>query len=753
MQAFRAASCRKWRWTACLLIGLFACEAEPPAPVEPELGLAFIPVETRTSEPDAQTIAHMELTGLAFLPKQQGLLVWEKNGRVLHYRRDSDDVLTRLGEFKIRDVEQESDCGLISIALDPAWEQNHYLYAGHCVNRRSSEVTRYRFDPAGGDYEAVADSAQRVIEFGDRRANRAWHNVGALGFFDDPEHSMWILTGDKRRSDNAQDHSTNLGGVLRIIPNRGAEGGYEPHPDNPFGGPGSDPELQSSPELYAWGLRSPWRGAIDARGRIFIGDVGEGHEEINVASTAGQNFGWEDSDGPCDPEEESCEGLTDPVAWWGRSSDHRYVHEDGAARGSSSRVAWVGAPYRPHPQDPYRGVLDDSVLFSDMCIGFVRALSVDDQGEVTRDDQLGHLVGLSGAAQADDGQLYVTSYGDCTSDTFGIGGGIFRAAIKEREKPPPEPERPSHLPLVDDPLGPMPTRLSESGLFEDLNERKPNAKGIAYEPTLQLWSNGSAKERFVFLPKGERIDNARREHWEFPAGTLFVKTFHFPQAKNQSPIETRIIRRLEDGWDYQVYRWRDGDGHLLALDRSLPVRLRTPDDELLKHEIPSRFDCKNCHEHNETVIIGFDELRLNSVLEGEVQTQLELLAERDLFTTAIPEEPLRIVGDDPTERAVLGYMHGNCAHCHNASPQAESRLDLTFQAALSNIIGRDTEGSGQAVGVRVVPGAPDESVLFQALSLESEDEDLKPMPPVGVQLIDAEAVELFRGWIEALPTP
>jgi hypothetical protein len=309
------------------------------------------------------------------------------------------------------------------------------------------------------------------------------------------------------------------------------------------------------------------------------------------------------------------------------------------------------------------------------------------------------------------------------------------------------------LPLVDDPLGPMPTRLSESGIFEDLKERKPNAKAIAYEPTLQLWSNGSAKERFVFLPKGKRIDNARREHWEFPAGTLFVKTFHFPQAKDQSPIETRIIRRLEDGWDYQVYRWRDGDGHLLALDRSLPVRLRTPDDELIQHAIPSRFDCKNCHEHNETVIIGFDELRLNSVLENEVQTQLELLAERDLFTTAIPEEPLRIVGDDPTERAVLGYMHGNCAHCHNASPQAESRLDLTFQAALSNIIGRDTEGSGQAVGVRVVPGAPGESVLFQALSLESDDEDLKPMPPIGVQLIDAEAVELFRGWIEALPTP
>ena len=752
MQAFRAPSCRKWRWTACLSIALFACEVTP-GPVEPELGLAFIPVETRTSESEGQTIAHMELTGLLFLPNKLGLLVWEKNGRVVHYRRDSDDALTRLGEFRIPDVEQESDCGLISVALDPQWEQNHYLYAGYCVSRFFSEVTRYDFDPKDDDYEAVPESAKRVIEFGDTRANRAWHNVGALGFFEDPEHSMWILTGDKRRADNAQDHSKNLGGILRIIPRRDAKGGYEPHPDNPFGGSGSDPELQSSPDLYAWGLRSPWRGALDARGRIWIGDVGEDHEEINLASKPGQNFGWADSDGPCDAEEDDCEGQSDPVAHWGRSSDHPYVQEDGAARGSSSRVAWVGAPYRAHMNDPYRGILDDAVLFSDMCIGFVRALSVDDSGEVVRDDQLGHLVGLSGAAQADDGQLYVTSYGDCTSDTFGVGGGIFRVALKEREKPPPEPERPSHSPLVEDPTGPMPTKLSDTGIFADLQDRLPHPKAIAYEPTLPLWSNGSAKQRFLFLPDGERIDNTRREHWEFPVGTLFVKTFHFPQAKNRQPIETRIIRRLREGWDYQVYRWRDGDGHLLALDRSLPVKLRTPDNELILHAIPSRFDCKNCHEHNETVIIGFDELRLNGALAEQAHTQLEQLAGRDVFSAPIPEQPLRIDSEDPKERAVLGYMHGNCAHCHNASPQAESRLDLSYQVALSNIVGRDTEGSGQAIGVRVVPGEPGQSVLFQALSGESEDEDLKTMPPVGVQLIDAEAVELFREWIEALPAP
>src|SRR3954451_1586796 len=127
--------CAVWLW----MLSCSAC-GEPDAFEAPELSLAFVPVETRTSEQDGQTLAHQELTGLAFLPGElgkpdkQGLIAWEKTGRVVHYQRDSDDVLTRLGEFWIKDVEQESDCGLISIALDPDWEHNHFLYAGHCID-------------------------------------------------------------------------------------------------------------------------------------------------------------------------------------------------------------------------------------------------------------------------------------------------------------------------------------------------------------------------------------------------------------------------------------------------------------------------------------------------------------------------------------------------------------------------------------------------------------------------------------------
>jgi len=303
MHAIRAVGRQRWSWAVWLCLLYVACGGDSETFDAPELSLAFVPVETRTSDQDGQTLAHMELTGLAFLPGDRGLLAWEKTGRVVHYRRDSDDVLTRLGEFQIQNVEHMSDCGLISIALDPDWEHNHLLFAAHCLSPYYSAVTRYKFDPqsdaSASDYAAISDTAQSVIQFGDANANRAWHNVGAIGFFEDAEHSMWILAGDKRKADNAQDHSTNLGGILRIIPHRGDDAGYDSHPDNPFGGPGSDPNTQSSPDLYAWGFRSPWRGALDASGRIWIGEVGERTEEINLSSAAAQNFGWGDVDGPC----------------------------------------------------------------------------------------------------------------------------------------------------------------------------------------------------------------------------------------------------------------------------------------------------------------------------------------------------------------------------------------------------------------------------------------------------------------------
>ena len=108
---------------------------------------------------------------------------------------------------------------------------------------------------------------------------------------------------------------------------------------------------------------------------------------------------------------------------------------------------------------------------------------------------------------------------------------------------------------------------------------------------------------------------------------------------------------------------------------------------------------------------------------------------------------------DPETAEVVGYLHGNCAHCHNDADSAMSPLSLEHPVAVDNIINVETEGNGQAAGIRVVPGSPGDSILFLAFSGESDDPNLQAMPPIGVQRIDSDAVEMLRAWITELPAP
>ena len=262
-------------------------------------GLRFEPLLTR--DRDGQTVAHMELTGIVFLPEDDGLLVWGKTGHLFHYQLE-DGVLVLQGRTQLDGVYAGSDCGLVGLAPDPDWTENHYLWVSHCVNATHGAVFRYQFDPT--NYDGLRDTAALVIEVGEPDARRAWHNLGSVGFFDDAERSMWILSGEKTVAENAQDLGNDLGAVLRIVPERGeGTAGYRPHPDNPFASPGASADRMSGPNLYAWGLRSPWRGAIDRAGRIWIADVGDDIEEINLVRRAGQNFGWSTHEGPCTGDE------------------------------------------------------------------------------------------------------------------------------------------------------------------------------------------------------------------------------------------------------------------------------------------------------------------------------------------------------------------------------------------------------------------------------------------------------------------
>lgn len=362
-----------------------------------------------------------QVTNFRFIPGTQELLVLSKSGTVRHYELEQERAKL-LGSFEVPGTHDSLDCGLISLAFDPAFEDNHRIYLGLCFSEKDTGIVRMTFTP--DDYDAIAGSSVEIHRASEPDANRPWHNIGQMGF--DADGNLWALYGEKTVSKNSQDLSNDLGSLVRLRPGREPdEGGFEPaEPPNPFAD-----SSERSHEVYAYGLRSPWTGLLDSHGHYVIGDVGGGDfEEINVVTAPGQNFGWPDAEGSC---AEDCDDFVNPVREWAHESSHAFVLDDPSASATTERVGWVGVEYLPEGENRYDGLLDGKILYGDMCVGFVRAMQLDDEGELVSDAHVGHLRGASAWARGPDGYVYAVTYGSCTSDDDPEPGGLVRAVLEE----------------------------------------------------------------------------------------------------------------------------------------------------------------------------------------------------------------------------------------------------------------------------------------------------------------------------------
>ena len=392
-----------------LTVGAIRCREPTPSGAEAESGSPTNSTDEETG-PFRLEFEELEVQGslglvtdFAFLPGSMELLVLSLDGRIGHYGIEGNQV-NLLGEFTVPGVYNDLDCGLISIAIDPGFSDNGLLYVGMCTSQQDSAIHRLHFDAS--DYAGIGASSAEIMVAGDPEAPRPWHNIGAMGF--DATGALWALFGDKRVSSHGQDLSSPLSALVRIIP---ATEGHEPAPDNPF-----VDGAMGHPDVYAYGLRSPWRGSLDTHGRWFIGDVGaNGFEEIDMVDAPAQNFGWAAHEGPC---EGGCEGMVEPLRSWSHDEITDYMLDDEDVVATNARVAWTGGPYVGGAQDQYRGNLDDRVLFGDYCLGYVRSLQVDDQGTVTADEHLGHLALPVAWRQGSDGYLYTATFGRC--ETLGL---------------------------------------------------------------------------------------------------------------------------------------------------------------------------------------------------------------------------------------------------------------------------------------------------------------------------------------------
>jgi glucose/arabinose dehydrogenase len=224
--------------------------------------------------------------------------------------------------------------GLLGLAFHPDYADNGYLYVNYTRTNGDTRITRFT---VSGDPNVMDEStAQTIITIDQPFGN---HNGGDLKF--GPDGYLYIGMGDGGSAgdpDNyAQNMSSLLGKMLRIdvdVPN-----GYQVPTDNPFVNSGSD----TLPEIWASGLRNPWRFSFDsATGDLYMGDVGQGNiEEVDyqpASSTGGENYGWRCFEGNSSYNSSGCLGLgayDGPVVTYTHGFDHCSITGGYVYRGSA----------------------------------------------------------------------------------------------------------------------------------------------------------------------------------------------------------------------------------------------------------------------------------------------------------------------------------------------------------------------------------------------------------------------------------
>jgi hypothetical protein len=341
-----------------------------------------------------------DATDFAFVPGRDDELLMLNHAGELHHLRLEDEELESIGTTTLADVYKKQGCGLLSLAFDPEFEKNHYVYLAYCTSLTESRLTRHVFE----SLSTIEDSTTEILTVEvDEEPTEYWHRWGSIGFEPDGK-TMWAFLGDHFFKANGQSTDDKFGAVLRFLPAReDDEKGMLPARGNAFAS-----EEDGDPSVYAYGFRSPWRGSLDAAGRFWIGDVGlVTFEEVNLVSRVGQNFGWSREEGPC---EDDCDDLVDPMTAWGRDGEDAYTEEDEETEPEVRRAVWVGEAYESPSEDRYFGFHDGFVIFGDFYTGWVRGMRADETGKVVDDILLGHLPGVSQWRLGPDGYMYALTY-------------------------------------------------------------------------------------------------------------------------------------------------------------------------------------------------------------------------------------------------------------------------------------------------------------------------------------------------------
>lgn len=254
-------------------------------------------------------------TDVQFVPgSSQRVVVLEKAGKAvwLDLKKESRGVLLQV---KVRTASEE---GLLGLAFHPAFASNgrfflHYTPGGDSIHR--GRIAEWKHSSPGDFSVGKASETRVLLEVEQPYQN---HNGGQIAF--GPDGRLYIGFGDGGLANdpdgNGQDASTLLGAMLRIdVDGKDPGRGYAIPPDNPF-----LKRKGARPELWAIGLRNPWRFTFAPDGRLIVADVGQNlWEEIDIVRP-GDNLGWVVREGfTCFKDHADCNKMfVEPIHTYGR---------------------------------------------------------------------------------------------------------------------------------------------------------------------------------------------------------------------------------------------------------------------------------------------------------------------------------------------------------------------------------------------------------------------------------------------------
>ena len=264
------------------------------------------------------------------------LFVLEQRGVISVFQNDTniDDAAVFLNmETQVKDKGNEE--GLLGLAFHPNYQDNGFFYVNYTADNPARTVIS-RFEVSDSDPD-IADAGSELVllEFEQPYSN---HNGGQLSF--GPDSYLYIAVGDGGSGGdpqgNGQNKETLLGSILRIdVDHPSAQLNYGIPETNPFAGN----EEGFKEEIFAYGLRNPWRFSFDPQTeKLWTGDVGQNRfEEINIIEN-GKNYGWNTMEGfHCFEPKSGCEeeGLASPVWEYSQDNGDRSVTGGFVYRGSS----------------------------------------------------------------------------------------------------------------------------------------------------------------------------------------------------------------------------------------------------------------------------------------------------------------------------------------------------------------------------------------------------------------------------------